>query len=132
MENMQKTFCLLKPEAYITGKNTFIEQRIKESGLLISEKWKVRLTFNDIFRLYDGWIPRIASIMRLPPLFKVDMYLLEGTNAINRMYGLKHKIRHEIWGWEYKKGGFLHAPDTLEEARRHKSILSNRIIEIFP
>ncbi|RLC19590.1 MAG: hypothetical protein DRI57_06840 [Deltaproteobacteria bacterium] len=132
VENIQETFCLLKSEAYIIRKNAFIEQRIKESGLLISERWKVRLTFSDIFRLYDGWIPRIASVMRFPPLFKLDMYILEGTDAINRMYSLKHKIRYEIWGWEYKKGGFLHAPDTIEEAHRHKSIVSNRITEVFP
>ncbi|WP_148278067.1 hypothetical protein [Desulfobacula toluolica] len=100
--------------------------------MVISERWKVRLTFSDIFRLYDGWIPRIASTMRFPPLFKLDMYILEGANAINRMYSLKHKIRYEIWGWEYKKGGFLHAPDTVEEACRHESIIANRIIEVFP
>jgi hypothetical protein len=129
---MQETFCLLKSEAYVVGKNALIEQRIKESGLVISERWKVRLTFSDIFRLYDGWIPRIASIMRLPPFFKLDMYILEGINAVNRMYRLKHKIRYEIWGWEYKKGGFLHAPDSLEEAEIHKSIIENRIIEVFP
>ncbi len=99
---------------------------------MISERWKVRLTFTDIFSLYDGWTPRIASIMRFPPLFKLDMYILEGIDAINRMYSLKHKIRYEIWGREYKKGGFLHTPDTLEEARGHKSIIENRVIEVFP
>ena len=132
VENMQETFCILKSEAYITGKNAFIEQRIKESGLVISERWTVRLTFSDIFKLYHDWIPRIASIMRFPPFFKLDMYILEGTNAINRMYRLKHRIRFEIWGWEYRKGGFLHAPDSLEEARSHKSIIESRIIEVFP
>lgn len=130
VENIEKTFCLLKPEAYIIGKKAFIEQKIKESGLMISERWKVRLTFSDIFRLYDGWIPRIAFIMRFPPLFKLDMYILEGADAVNRMYSLKHKIRYEIWGWENRKGGFLHAPDTLEEAYRHKSIIANRIVKI--
>lgn len=132
METMRETFCLLKSEAYILGKQAFIERRIKESGLVISERWKVRLTFSDVFRLYDDWAPRIASIMRLPPIFKLDMYIIEGNNAINRMYSLKHRIRYEIWGREYKKGGFLHAPDSLEEARGHKSIIANRIIEVFP
>ncbi|MDM8539232.1 hypothetical protein QUF70_20960 [Desulfobacterales bacterium HSG17] len=116
----------------ILRKNDLIVQRIKESGLKISERWKVRLTISDIFRMYDEWIPRIASTMRFPQLFKLDVYIIEGREAINRMYRLKHKIRYEIWGWEYKKGGFLHTPDSLEEAQEHKSIISNRIIEVIP
>ncbi len=129
---MQQTFCLLKSESYIFCKNTIIEQRIKESGLKISERWKVRLSFGDIFKLYNGWIPRIASLMRFPPLFKLDMYILEGNDAVNRMYNLKHKIRYEIWGWDFRKGGFLHTPDSIEEAQIHKTIISKRIIEVFP
>jgi hypothetical protein len=125
---MQQTFCLLKSESYIFGKSAVIEQRIKESGLIISERWKVRLSFGDIFKLYNGWIPRLASLIRFPPLFKLDMYILEGVDAINRMYKLKHKIRYEIWGWNFRKGGFLHAPDTIEEARIHKAIISKRIV----
>jgi nucleoside diphosphate kinase len=125
----QKTFCLLKSEAYLAKKDSYIEQRIKNSGLVITERWKVRLTFGDILRMYDSAIPRITSIMRFPPLFKLDMYILEGNDAINRMYRLKHRIRYEIWGREFKKGGFLHAPDSLEEARRHQSIIANRMIE---
>lgn len=127
---MQQTFCLLKSESYIFGKKNFIEQKIKESGLTISEIWKVRLSFGDIFKLYNGWIPRLASLMRFTPLFKLDMYILEGIDAVNRMYNLKHKIRYEIWGWGFRKGGFLHTPDSMEEARIHKSIISKRIIKV--
>jgi len=128
---MQQTFCLLKSESYIFGKDTIIKQRIKESGLKITERWKVRLKFGDIFRLYNGWIPRLASLMRFPPLFKLDMYILEGHDAVNRMYKLKHEIRYEIWGLGFRKGGFLHTPDSIEEARIHKAIISKRIIKVF-
>lgn len=125
----QRTFCLLKTEAYITGKRDFIVQRIVEGGLMICERWKVQLTFSDIFRLYDSLIPRVTSILRFPPLFKLDMFILEGDHAIHRMYLLKHRIRHEICGRKLRKGGFLHAPDSIEEACRHESIIANRIIE---
>jgi pyrrolidone-carboxylate peptidase len=57
------------------------------------------------------------------------MFILEGNNAIHRMYRLKHRIRHEIWGRKFEKGGFLHAPDSPEEARNHESIISRRIIQ---
>ncbi|QTA81820.1 Nucleoside diphosphate kinase-like domain-containing protein [Desulfonema limicola] len=130
-DNTQETFCLIKSEAYIMRKNDLIVQRIKESGLIISEIWKVRLTISDIFKMYDKWIPRISSIMRFPQLFNIDVYIIEGQDAINRMYRLKHKIRYEIWGWEYKKGGFLHCPDSIEEAFKHKSIISKRILEVI-
>ncbi|WP_212637841.1 hypothetical protein [Desulfocicer vacuolatum] len=119
----------MKSESYIFGKKNIIEKRIKENGFTITERWKVRLTFGDIFRLYHGWIPRITTLMRLPPLFKLDMYLLEGHDAVNRMYRLKHRIRHEIWGRDFKKGGFLHTPDCMEEARIHKAIISKRKIK---
>lgn len=128
---MQQTFCLLKSESYVFGKKAIIEQRIKESGLRISEIWKVRLSFGDIFKLYNDWIPRLASLIRFPPLFKLDMYILEGNNAVNLMYNLKHKIRREIWGWGFRKGGFLHTPDSIEEAIVHKTIISKRIIKII-
>jgi hypothetical protein len=128
---MQQTFCLLKSEAYIFSKKTIVEQRIRESGLKISERWKVRLSFGDVFKLYNGWIPRISSLMRFPPLFKLDVYILEGHDAVNRMCNLKYKIRSEIWGWDYRKGGFLHTPDCLEEALLHKAIISKRIIKML-
>jgi len=128
---MQNTFCLLKSESYIFGKDTVIKQRISESGLKITGRWKVRLKFSDIFKLYNGWIPRIASLMRFPPLFKLDMYILEGHDAVNLMYNLKHEIRYEIWKFGFRKGGFLHTPDSIEEARIHKAIISKRIIEVF-
>lgn len=113
-------------------KQRFIEKKIQESGLLIKEIWSVRLSVGDILRLYHGWIPRVVSILRLPPLIKLDMYILEGPDAISSLYRLKHQIRREIWGFENKKGGFLHTPDSLDEAHRHKLIIKRRIVEKRP
>ncbi len=131
-KQLEETFCLLKPEAYILRKKTLIERRIQESGLVITERWKARLTFSDVFQIYDGWAPRIANVILFPPLFELDVYLLEGINAIKRMYNLKHQIRYEIWGWKYEKGGFLHAPDTVEEMYHHKSIIAKRKVKVLP
>ena len=128
-ENIEESFYLLKTEAYLFKKKNYIDQRIKESGLVITEKWKVRLTFSDIFQLYENWIPWITTIMRMPPLFKLDICFLKGRDAINLMYQLKHQIRKEIWGREFKKGGFLHTPDSIEEACRHKLIIAKRKIQ---
>ena len=131
-QNIQESFCLLKTEAYLLKKKNYIFKRIRSNGFDITEIWSVRLTFGDIFRLYEGWMARFVSMMRIPPLFNLDMYIIEGPDAIRRMYRLKHQIRYEIWGLRYKKGGFLHAPDSIEEARRHKSIIKRRIVRKFP
>lgn len=127
-QNIQETFCLLKSEAHLLGKQRYIKSRIEESGFVITEKWAVRLTFGDVFRMYKGWTPRIATLLRFPPLFKLDMYLLKGHDAIHQMYHLKHQIRREIWGFQNKKGGFLHAPDSISEAQEHRSIIEKRVI----
>lgn len=128
MQDICKSFCLLKTEAMLLGKFAYIERAIHRSGLFISEKWVVRMRMSDVFKMYDGWVPRIVTIFRVPSFFELNMYLLEGENAIDRMYKLKHKIRNEIWGFEYKKGGFLHAPDSAQEYYAHKSILEKRIV----
>jgi hypothetical protein len=130
--NIEESFCLLKIEAYLLNKKDYIFKRIKESGLSITEIWSVRLTFGDIFRLYEGWIARTVSLLRVPPLFDLDVYILEGPNAIHCMYNLKHQIRYDIWRAKYKKGGFLHAPDSVDEARRHKRIIERRVVRKFP
>ncbi|MCX4027206.1 hypothetical protein H0A36_08610 [Endozoicomonas sp. SM1973] len=85
-QNIQQTFCLLKSEAHLLGKQSYIKSRIEQSGFTITEKWSVRLTFGDVFRMYQGWVPRIATVLRLPPLFKLDMYLLEGQDAMLHTY----------------------------------------------
>ncbi len=124
----QESFCLLKSEAYLFKKAGFIESKIRSSGLNIVDQWSVKLSFWDTFAMYPGWVPRLTMSLRFSPFFKLDMFLLEGDDAIRRMYQLKHQIRQEIWGREFKKGGFLHAPDSVEEDREHKAILYRRKI----
>jgi hypothetical protein len=131
-KEIQESFCLLKSEAYLLGKKDYIDRKIKASGLGVTEVWTVRLTFGDIFRLYEEWIPRIVMIMRIPPLFDLDMYILKGPGAVNNMHNLKHHIRNELWRFRFVKGGFVHAPDSIEEAYQHKRIISKRIKRKYP
>jgi hypothetical protein len=126
-KEIQESFCLFKSEAYLLGKKDYIDRKIKASGLGITEVWTVRLTFGDVFRLYEKWIPRMVMIMRIPPLFNLDMYILKGPGAVNNMHNLKHQIRNELWRFRFVKGGFVHAPDSIKEACQHKRIISKRI-----
>ena len=126
-DSSRTSFCLLKSEAYLFNKKAYIESRLRQQGLEITEVWQVKLTIADFFQIYDSWTARFFSILRTPPLFTLDLFILEGEDAITQMHTLKYRIRQEI-AFGFKKGGFLHAPDSVAEARRHKAILSNRVV----
>lgn len=128
----EETFCLLKSEAYVFNKASFIESKVKNSGLTIVDHWQVKLFYRDTFAMYQGLIPRITMSLRFSPFFKLELFFLEGDGAIDRMYRLKHQIREEIWGWRFQKGGFLHAPDSVTEYNEHKAILRQRKISVKP
>ena len=117
---------MLKTEALL-GHGDFIRCRIEQAGLTITETWHLRLRFADVFAMYPEWQPRVATLVRLPPLFETRCYRLVGENAITTMHALKYQIRRQIWGFEFRKGGFLHAPDSVEEFREHRKIIARRI-----
>ncbi len=121
---VEKSFCLLKSEAYLFRKAKYIEHCIRESGLEIVEVWKVKLTFRDVFRMYKGLMPRITMTLRLLPLIYLDLFVLRGQEAVRRMRDLKYQLRREMWG--LKTGGFLHAPDNVVEFRDHMAIMVER------
>lgn len=120
--NNETSFCLLKPETYWFGKKSRIEQYIADSGLTIVAKHQVKLSFKDILNLYPGRMARITMTLRMPYLMQLDLYIIEGPQAISRMHQLKFQIRHKMMG--LKMGGFVHAPDSPEELDKHMAILS--------
>lgn len=125
---VQRTFTMLKPESYLFNKADFIMTRVTDSGLDIVAQEVICLSFKDVFDMYPGWKARLTICARFPPLFQVDVIYLEGVCAIRRMNNLKHQIRNEIWGREYKKGGYLHAPDSVAESQLHMDIIAKRIV----
>ena len=121
---VENTFCLLKPEAYIFRKTDYIKNRISASGLAVTENWTIKLKFYDIFKLYQDWFPRITMSLRFYPLFKTELYVLKGTGSINRMNDLKYRIRSELGG--FITGGYVHAPDNCDEFHRSMKVLMKR------
>ena len=120
----EDTFCLIKPETYIFNKQAYVEHRIKESGLIIVDTWKIKLKFHDIFRLYNNWFPRVTMSLRFYPFFNADLFILRGVDSIRRMHQLKHTIRSELGGFII--GGYLHAPDNLDEFQDNMKVLLER------
>ena len=121
---VENSFCLLKSETYLFGKATYIERRIRESGLEVVDVWQVKLTFRDVFRMYHGLMPRLTMTLRLLPLVYLDLFILRGPEAVQRMRELKYQLRREMWG--LKVGGFLHTPDNSVEYRDHMLIMAER------
>ncbi|MBB1485183.1 hypothetical protein [Oceanospirillum sediminis] len=126
-DDSRTSFCLLKSEAYLFNKKAYIESRLLQEGLQVTEIWQVKLTLRDFFQIYDSWAARFFSVLRTPPLFTLDLFIVEGDDAIARMHTLKYQIRQEI-AFGLKKGGFLHAPDSVAEARQHRAILLQRVV----
>lgn len=126
-DRSRTSFCLLKSEAYLFNQKDYIESRLRQQGFRITEVWQVKLTVRDFFHIYSGWTARFFSILRTPPLFTLDLFVIEADDAIARMHTLKYQIRKDI-AFGFKKGGFLHAPDSVEEAARHRAILMKRIV----
>lgn len=121
------SFCLLKPESYWFGQQAAIERRIVASGLSIVARYQVKVSFNDILTMYRGRMARITMTLRMPHLRYLDMYVVQGDDAITRMDALKLQIRNDMLG--LRLGGFIHAPDCLEEFNAHIDILAKAKIK---
>lgn len=121
-DNGEVTFFLLKPETYLLDKKSQILTRIAAEGFKIIHSQQIKLTFKDLMRMYRNSKARITMSIRLPHLMYLDLYIVEGNRAIDRMHQLKYQIRKDILGWNI--GGFLHAPDSIEEFLAHMDIFS--------
>jgi nucleoside diphosphate kinase len=115
------SFCLLKPECYWFGKKAYIERRIAAAGLKIAAVHQVKLSWSDVLTMYPGRMARVTMTLRFPHLTRLHLYIVEGPQAVQRMHQLKYAIRRELFG--LKMGGFVHAPDSVEELKNHISIL---------
>ena len=130
-DNEQYSFFLLKSEAYLFRRADFIKREVEARGFKIIETWKVRMKFSDIFKIYEGFAPRVATTLRFPPLFELDVCFVKNgvkRDVIDALCELKREIRKELWGLSWLKGGFLHSPDCPEELRKHSQILEKRIV----
>lgn len=116
------TFFLLKPETYLLDKKPQILQRISDEGFNIIAEQKIKLSFTDLMRMYRSARARITMSIRLPHLMHLDLYIVEAKGAIGKMHALKYQIRKDLLGWNI--GGFLHAPDSIEEFKAHMNIFS--------
>lgn len=117
------TFCLFKPETYLLSKQNQILKDMTDAGLKVVSQHQIKLTFRDLFRMYRSTKARVTMSIRLPHLMNLDLFIVEGENAINTLHSLKYQIRRDLLGWNI--GGFLHAPDSIEEFKAHMNIFSN-------
>ena len=136
---LEKTFCMIKPDAVERGLTEKIQTRIKEAGLKILQSRLVHLTIEDAEKLYavhkdkpfyDGLIKFIIS----GPAFLMQ---LEGEDAIAKLRGLmgatdprkaapgtiRGDLKEEnIFTAEGSIKNIIHGSDSSETAKYESSI----------
>jgi len=120
-KSADQSFCLFKLETYLLRKQPYIMRRIEESGLEVVDTFRVRIAYRDLLTIYQEPVPRITMSLRWWPFKKLDLYVLEGPDAIDRMRRLKYRIRRELLG--VALGGFVHAPNDLTELHKDMGVL---------
>lgn len=123
MSRVEMTFCMLKTETILFRKAAYIKRRLVEEGFEIVGEWTVRPSVRDIFRMYPGTAARLATVLRFPYLIGSHVYWIRRANGINTMDQTKRALRKEIWGPLRIRGGFVHAPDSVDELFAHTRIL---------
>ena len=115
----EKTFMMLKPDAFERKLDGIIEKNILESGLKISESFvgiapRKKMENNYIAKknksFFNEWIDFLTS-------GKIRAIIVEGDNAIARALNLKKEIRNQYAPNE-KRFNLIHCSDDLENAKR--------------
>jgi nucleoside diphosphate kinase len=122
----QRTLMLLKPDVYEKGLTERIVSGVREQRLTVEEHFRVRFTPEGIFHLW----PRIygrrwtSSLMDAMPRNPLDVYVLSGENAIDRLIEFKDALR-ESNAKVNSYRNLLHSPDSPASFQREYAYLSS-------
>ena len=115
----EKTFMIIKPDAYERNLNTIIENNILASGLKISKSFEGIASKNKMRKNYiskqnksffEDWIKFLTS-------GKLKAIVVEGDNAISKALNLKKEIRTKYAPNE-KRYNLVHCSDDEINAKR--------------
>ena len=115
----EKTFMMIKPDAFQRNLEKVIETNIIESGLKISESFtgvapRKKIENNYITKqhksFFKEWIDFLTS-------GKIKAIIVEGENAIARALELKKNIRNKYAPNE-KRFNLIHCSDDIHNAKR--------------
>jgi nucleoside diphosphate kinase len=123
---VERTLLLLKPDVYDRGLAEEIERELTATGLHIAERLRVSFPPDGVFHLW----PRIYGLrwtdglMRDLPRRPLDVLILEGPGAIDRVIEFKDALRESRAQVNSYKN-LLHSPDAPEAFDREYAYLSS-------
>lgn len=115
----EKTFMMLKPDAFERKLNETIVQKIEENGLSILKEWegvapreKLEGNYSQYRKksFFKDWIDFLKS-------GKIKAMLVGGDDAISKGMELRNKIRLDFDA-NNKRRNLLHSSDDIEAAER--------------
>lgn len=115
----EKTFMMIKPDAFYRNLDKLIEKNITASGLKISESFegiapRSKMENNYINKknksFFKEWMDFLTS-------GKIKALVVEGDNAISRALNLKKEIRNQYAPNE-KRFNLIHCSDDIPNAKR--------------
>jgi nucleoside diphosphate kinase len=119
----ERSYALLKPDAYERGLVSDIEDAIVAEGLRIVERFKVRMRDDDIRDLYCN-LPAYVHAKLFEHLAGelTDVWIVEGDRAVARTLAVKRRFR---WKHQALNGiaRLLHSPDSVQDFARELSVL---------
>ena len=115
----EKTFIMIKPDAFQRNLDGVIEINILESGLTISKSFvgiapRCKMEMNYITKqnksFFKEWIDFLIS-------GNVKAIIVEGDNAISKALKLKKEIRNQ-YAQNEKRFNLIHCSDDVSNAKR--------------
>jgi nucleoside diphosphate kinase len=121
----QRTLLLFKPDVYELGLGDDILARVEALGLRTLERFQVQFPPQGIFALWPRIYGRrwIESLQQAMPSRPLDVFVLEGVEAIPRLIEFKDKLRTERAPVNSYRN-LLHSPDSPAAVRREYAYLT--------
>ena len=125
----EKTFVMIKPDAFERGLNDKIMQSLEATGLKISDKIDripERKKIEQLYQQYNDrsffeeWVNYLTS-------GQIRALVVEGEDAINKVLKVKEKIRNKFAPNE-KRYNLIHSSDTVDDAIRESGIFFGVVV----
>ena len=119
----EKTFVMVKPDAFERNLDDTIMNQLVKTDLKISHQWEGIPNIEKVEKLYSQykqknffkeWMDYLAN-------GKIRVMIIEGEDAVNEVLNVKKQVRAEYAPNE-KRYNLMHSSDTVDDAKREGGI----------
>ena len=124
----ERTFVMIKPDAFERGLDSKIMKSLEENGLTISKRIDgitKREKFEQLYQQYSNknffeeWVNYLTN-------GQIRALIVEGEDAIDKVLKVKKQIRSEYTPNE-KRYNLMHSSDTVDDAMRESGIFFDSV-----